>query len=628
MFYQTDLLSPVIRQGRTKAPVGSYEHTEWYREEARRCIEGYSIGDLKITGRHYWYLNWWIIKGLSKGATKKTLIPPRFIDVDHEFFWEFEYALRDKQHFMCAKRRQVGATEKVASMLGHEFTFSPGSQSVIVAGEEKYSVTALSFVLRGLNNLAGSEFYQQKNPGDDGGLTARYKQFDPDGKGWSWKGTMAQLLWFTAKNNTQVVSSKSPSLILFEECGVFKGLKETFGYVSPSLEDQDQIVGNAIFLGTGGEMDEGAKDFGEMFYKPELYKIRSYENTYSEDSENSNRTAFFIPGWKYKVIDENGNSDKEASIRSIMKTREDDIRLNDHAKLLKDTIAFPLSPEEVFLIMTGNRFNQAKLNFQRAEIMKKRSISQKTTRVSIDWLYDGVPRIGKPLGMVTGIDWKLDPDGLYSIMEFPDLNSAASPKPWYFGGTDSYDKDKAPTSNSKGSCSIFDGKRLQFVARITERPETAAEFYEMTAKLCMMYGCKNLIEWSNIRIFDWYEKMGLEHLLKEKPQIAYANVITTTSENKYGIEPSTKNTWLNLYKDYIEVYSSRMNDLEQVTKALLWQEKKDYNCDITISSSLAYLNYVDEIEYIDTSEDQKFSSQEKSVFLYYKRTANGFSLTH
>lgn len=620
----TELFSPVIKHGITKAPKNSYEYHEWWKEEVRRCNFGYSVGGIKITGRHYWYLNWWRIRGVPKGGGAKRIIPPRFLDTDFEFFWEFEHCVTNGQHMMVAKRRQVGATEKVAALIGHEFTFKPASQSVIVAGEEKYSINALKFVFRGLNQLAGTEFYQQRGPGDDGGYVARYKGEEPNGKGFVWKGRFSEIHALTAKNNPQVVSSKSPSLILFEECGVFKQLMKTYGYVAPSLVDQGKTVGTAIFLGTGGEMDDGTEDFGKMFYNPELHNIRSYENEYAEE-ENSKRIAYFIPGWKYWKIDDNGNSLKEESIAAIDKERDDAMAANDSQKLLELTIARPKTPDEIFLIVKQNRFPQAKLNYQRSRLLKYRELSAKHERISIEFLYDKQPVQGRPLGSIIGIEWELDKNGVFNIFEFPDMGADKKPRKGNFGGTDSYDKDKAPTSNSKGSTTIFNGYKMQYMARVTERPEIAEMFYEMTAKLCLMYGCNNLIEYSNIRIFDWYEKMGLIHLLKERPDIATANMINSTVDNKYGVDPNSKNTWLNMYSDYMKIHHEKMYDIEQVSKALLWKEDKDYNCDITISSSLAYLHYADEMIYLPT-EAEGMSPPKRAEFLYF--TSKGGKLSN
>ena len=39
----------------------SYEYHEYWEEEYTRCLKGYKVGDMSVTGYHYWYLNHWPI---------------------------------------------------------------------------------------------------------------------------------------------------------------------------------------------------------------------------------------------------------------------------------------------------------------------------------------------------------------------------------------------------------------------------------------------------------------------------------------------------------------------------------------------------------------------------------------
>jgi hypothetical protein len=191
----------------------------------------------------------------------------------------------------------------------------------------------------------------------------------------------------------------------------------------------------------------------------------------------------------------------------------------------------------------------------------------------------------------------------------------------YVAGTDSYDKDEAQTSDSKGSCSIYkmfkdiNSTSNLFVARYTDRPKTAETFYEETAKLCMYYKAPNLIEWSNISIFNWYKNNGFEGYLKLRPAIAYANVKDSKVNNKYGVDPGTKTEWMIMYRDYIEEYSENMYDMHQIDRAIKFRNEKGYNCDITISSSLAICHAKDNIN-IKAGKDQFVNK--KDEFFHFK----------
>lgn len=135
----------------------------------------------------------------------------------------------------------------------------------------------------------------------------------------------------------------------------------------------------------------------------------------------------------------------------------------------------------------------------------------------------------------------------------------------------------------------------------------------------MYYKSPNLIEWSNISIFNWYKNNGFEGYLKERPQIAYANVKNSVVNNKYGVDPGTKTEWLIMYRDYIEQYSEVMYDMHQIDRAIKFRNERNYNCDITISSSLAICHAKDNIA-LKVKKSQDMTVKEE--FFHFK-SSNG-----
>jgi hypothetical protein len=59
-----------------KAPKGHPDYKAYWAEQKRRCKEGYQVGDLRITGRHYFYLNFCPIKRTApkKGGGNDILV--------------------------------------------------------------------------------------------------------------------------------------------------------------------------------------------------------------------------------------------------------------------------------------------------------------------------------------------------------------------------------------------------------------------------------------------------------------------------------------------------------------------------------------------------------------------------
>lgn len=88
----------------TNAPVGTPDWLEYWTEQLRRCIEGYSVFDSegaehKITGHHYMYLNFTQIQIVVEDeddeesqVAEKLSRHPDFWDGDYDYFWSLEIA--------------------------------------------------------------------------------------------------------------------------------------------------------------------------------------------------------------------------------------------------------------------------------------------------------------------------------------------------------------------------------------------------------------------------------------------------------------------------------------------------------------------------------------------------------
>lgn len=76
-------------------PWGSPAWFEYWTEQRRRCTEGYEVGGAKITGEHYFYLNFLQIKKTedpSNPKSRKIVTFPDFWDGDFNYFWIREIA--------------------------------------------------------------------------------------------------------------------------------------------------------------------------------------------------------------------------------------------------------------------------------------------------------------------------------------------------------------------------------------------------------------------------------------------------------------------------------------------------------------------------------------------------------
>lgn len=621
MFVNTHLFSPVVIDNFRYPDVDSIEFESYWTEQRRRCIEGYTVGGVHITGKHYWYLNFWPIYGNNYKTGRKGIIRPRFTDLDYEKFAILERMYKEEKDNLFLKARQKGYSEWVAAICAYELNFYAGSQVIIVAGQEIYSEKTFLNLKRGLNDQIDTEFYKERWPDNHNFFRFAYQDVEKDSEGRKKKpvkGLLSEAYCLTALTNTQVCSRLSPTLIVYEEVGNWKKnyLIKTKDFVEPSLMAERKKTGYSIFIGTGGDMDDSIPDVMEMFYNPEAHNLLVFPNEYEEDPNyREKKVACFIPGWKYEVIDKDGNSLREESIKAL----KDDREKKKGVKRIEAITQKPFSPSEAFMISTEGFFGEeviTNLNQRRAFILTHRE-ETKGQKGILKWRNSS--------NKSAGVIWEAKEDGWLTVFEHPQTKKVEKNGKMvevvydnlYKSATDSYDKNEAAYSNSQGSCHVIKGfldaehTYNCFVAKVIERPtveEGGADlFYEHTAMLTMYYNAINLIEYSNLRIFDWYGTHGLSYLLKERPRFVISSWINKpTTSQRYGIDPNTKIYWLNSLRNFLTYDNiQNMNDLEQIEALARFKydpSGKRYNCDITISTSLAVICLEDEKEMVVEAE--------------------------
>lgn len=72
----------------------SKPYKEFWREQKRRCVEGYTVGDYRITGDHYFFLNFYRMQTVNTDSEKQTTGRnqgfPSFLSKQYEFFHYME----------------------------------------------------------------------------------------------------------------------------------------------------------------------------------------------------------------------------------------------------------------------------------------------------------------------------------------------------------------------------------------------------------------------------------------------------------------------------------------------------------------------------------------------------------
>jgi len=570
-------------------------------------------GTVTISGRLYWYLNFWKIYAKVQGKKKKDFIPPRFIALD--FFFDRRLQMMFEQEKDCQelKARQLGFSEKLGGMvLGWNMTFLRASQNVIVAGEQVDADKTFMNTYRGLEDLKNTQFYKERDRTalTEGYLHTRY--------------FLSELYSLTAKNKEQTVSRLTPAIVIYEEIG--KGQKNwslnTASFVKASLYAENVKTGYQIYIGTGGDMDAGAADLEFRHYNPDSEGILSFKNDFEENelAFSDGKVGHFTGKQWLMVLDKDGNPEFKNSIEAIKKhienvkpekKQKEISQLAIHASdaLMRSNVGF-FGPEIVN-------------NLQRR---KHHILSHREERITVVGRL--VPKNAS--NFWEGVEFVPDNDnGWIEILEHPELDSDKKPfGNLYKAGTDSYDQDEAKTSDSKGALVIRKLYRndspspfyILPVAFMFERPSVAEGgsivFYMHTVLACIYYGCMNNIEYSNLRIFDYYINNGFESLLEPRLKIALAGKVSAKTQvsNRYGTDKSLKPHILAILRDRLtEDYINRIYFVKVLDALAKFIYDPNYNCDITIAMAEAEAA-AKEIEFVVVK-----SREEKTLIKGYVR---------
>lgn len=78
----------------TTFPKGCKPYIDYWKEQKRRCVEGYTVGNYRITGDHYFFLNFYRMQTVNtksaKQVTGRNESFPSFIAKQYEFFHYIE----------------------------------------------------------------------------------------------------------------------------------------------------------------------------------------------------------------------------------------------------------------------------------------------------------------------------------------------------------------------------------------------------------------------------------------------------------------------------------------------------------------------------------------------------------
>lgn len=513
----------------TKALAGTYQFDAYWDEELKRCMEGYTVGNLWIPGPYYFYLNYFPILGKDDVTGRKKKIFPRFTDVDLEYFLILDKARKEQKGVIMTKPRRTGFSYKNAGVVVHEYNFYRDAKCIIGAYEKKLSENTMNMSLEGLNFLNKNTVWAKpRNPDTREHVMARHQKVI-DGVP-TWAGYNSEIRRLTFQDNPFSSIGLTANIFLFEEAGLFANIKESYNISEPTWKDGDSMIGLPILFGTAGDMDKGSLQFAEMFYNPEKFNLLAFDNIWDKEKVGT-KCGWFLPATRQRfgdypdpdnnnkltpLVDANGNSNEKLALLSIMKFRE---TKKGDMKAFRDAITqYPLNTMEAFLVKGNNIFPTELAQDRKAELEGSKIITDsywnadlKQTQTGVEFkLSDKLPIVKFPLQADD------DKEGCVQIFEQPyDDNPAFGT---YIAGIDPYDDDQS-TTDSLGCIFIMHAMTGRIVAEYTGRPQTAKEFYEVCRKLLTYYNAICNYENNKKGLFAYFEQKNCLHLLCNTPKI-------------------------------------------------------------------------------------------------------------
>ena len=610
MLEQTDRVRPAalhfLEKGYyTPALPGTKDYYDFWDRERKRCLYGYTVDELYVTGFHYFYLNYCPIdraidEELPDGTiqAKRERTFPRFYDGDWEYFQEIDKARTQNKHMIVLKARRKGYSYKAGAMLARNYFFVRNSKNFVFASQKEYLIGdgLLSKAWEFLSFIDDHTAWAQPRLRDRemhkmSGYKKKVNGLEIE------MGMKSQIMGVSLKDAPDKVRGKAGELVFFEEAGSFPGLLKAWEVTMPTMRQGAKTLGMMIAFGTGGTEGADFEAMEEIFYNPAAYDCMDYENVWDEGALGS-RCGYFIPIQTNLdgFIDTNGNSIKKEAIDYEKEMREKKKGAAD-AKSLDQYIAeHPFSPQEATLRVTANLFDVASLQEQYNKV-KARSLQSIGT---IGRLYYGRKNTiqFKPDGDLKPIiryPHRKDDDktGGVIIYEAPYKNSKDQvPHNLYVLCHDPYGQNQSADSTSLGAAYIL--KRTNnisqpddlIVASYVGRPHTQDEYNKNLFMLADYYNCKIGFENDRGEVIAYAKRHRKLHRLQEEFEMLDKKELRSkTVKRQYGMHMTEARKrqgeiyirdWLNTVRSKDESGVQTLN-LHKVYDLALLQELIKFN---------------------------------------------------
>ena len=540
MFKDTDKLRPsalyYLEHGfYTDALPGTKDYFDFWDNERHRCLYGHKVGDMEITGFHYFYLNYCPIDrsvdqvlpdGTKIARRERTF--PAFYDGDWKYFNAIDECRKTNKHMTVLKARRKGYSYKASSMLARNYFHLRNSKNYVFAGQKEFIIgdgllskawEILSFVDdntawtqprlrdREMNKMSG---YKKNVNGADVEL-----------------GMKSMIMGVSLKDAPDKVRGKAGELIFFEEAGAFPGLLKAWEVAMPTMRQGANTLGTMIAFGTGGTEGADFEGMEELFYNPESYDCLGFDNVW-DDGAQGTTCGHFVPIYENLegFIDDDGNSLKDRAVAFEEGNRNKKKGTNDPKAYDQYIAEHPMNPREATLQVSSNLFDIS-------------SLQEQYNKVKVGGLHT-IGTGGKLFyGKGNKIEFKVDGD-VKPILRYPhrkedDLNGCVTiyegpyknvegqtPHNLYLVCHDPYGQNKSADSSSLGAAYVI--KRVNnisqpddlIVASYVGRPHSQDEYNRNLFMLADYYNAKIGFENDRGAVIQYAKQHRKLHKLQEE----------------------------------------------------------------------------------------------------------------
>lgn len=553
-------------------PWGSDSWYSFWEEERRRCIEGYEVDGVMVTGDHYFYLNYCPIQKVDDSGGKKSRKVkgfPDFWDGDYDYFWSRQIArdgidkdtyaslglisdipqehLDGGYNLIVGKSRRKGYSFKAAAIAAKNYFTLPNSLTVFAAEDKKYLYPNGIFKMAMDNihfinmNTAWAMPSDVINKPGQGHIRASYIEYRNGIKIES--GFKSEILAVSFGDNPDALRGKDAYDIFFEESGAFGVpglLKDSYRATEDCVKAGSIKTGLITVFGTSGDMLGGTADYADMFERPEAFGFLPFRNIW-EDKPSDDYCGFFHPACLNMegYYDEQGNSDIEAAKASIKAERQKLIDKGATTTEMQLRLQErPLCPSEAFTSSSINTFPVVELKRQLSRVKAQDKGIVKPIPVELS--YDGSEVIAKPImrgAMPINSIHNLPSDirGCVVVYEQP---SPTAPKGLYKIG---YDPVRQDSGTSLASIIVYKGVQMGsfrknlVVAEYIGRLDTAEDIDRLAEMLAVYYNTTIMHENEVSSVKNYFRRIKRLDLLALQPdRVISKNVKNSKVARVYG----------------------------------------------------------------------------------------------